>query len=236
MGLPKIDQPIFTLTLPSSGEKIKFRPFTVKEEKVLLIAQESKDADHIVDSIKQIINNCILTDIDISQFALFDLEYVLMQIRAQSVNNNVKFTIQDPEFEEPIQLEFNIDNLKLQYPEGHSKEITVNETTKIVMRYPTMDQLTQMISAVKAEATEADMMGVMLNCIDSVIVDEDQVYRLSDYSEDEVISFIEDMSVLTVNQIKEFFETMPRLRHEVEYEVHGKQKKFVIEGTETFFI
>lgn len=236
MPLPKIDAPLFTLTIPSTGEKKKYRPFTVKEEKVLLIAQESNDVTHIVDSIKQIINNCVFDMDDLNKYAMFDIEWMLMHIRASSVNNEVKFNINDPEFEEQVELVFEIENLKMYEPEGHTKEIEISESQKLMMRYPGVGELEEMIGSLQGKATEEDMLNVMLKSIDSIIVDEDQIYKLSEYSDEEVMTFLNDLTAPTVNQIKNFFETMPRLRHECKYEIQGKEKTFVIEGLETFFI
>lgn len=236
MGLPKLDQPIFTCELPSTSEKIKYRPFTVKEEKILLIAQESKDPDQIIDSIKQIITNCVLNKKDVNEYPMFDIEYLIMNIRAKSVNNVVKFNITDPEFDKQVELEFNIDNLTLSKADGHTNEISSGDNVKIIMKYPSIDQLREMIGALQNKATDADMLNVMLQCIDTIVVGEDEVHKLSDYSEEDVIDFLEGMSTVTVNQIKNFFETMPRLRHECPYTIEGKEKTFVIEGMETFFI
>lgn len=236
MALPKIDAPLFNLELPSTGEKIRYRPFTVKEEKILLIAQESADVDQIIDSIKQIVNNCVVDLGDIESYPMFDIEYMIMNIRSKSVNNVAKFKITDPETEQEVELGFDINELKISRPEGHSTNIEVNETTKLVMRYPSISQLQQMIKTLNNKATDADMLEVMLNCIDSVVVDEDQVYKLEEYTQDEVAEFLEGLTSIAVAQIKEFFDTMPRLRYEIPYKVDDKEKKFVVEGLETFFM
>lgn len=236
MPLPKLDQPIFNCELPSTGEKVKYRPFTVKEEKILLIAQESKDPDQIMDSITQIITNCVLSDKPADDYPMFDIEFLIMNIRAKSVNNVVKFNVTDPEFEEQVELEFDIDNITLLRSDAHTNEIDAGGDVKLIMKYPSISQLKEMIGTLQNNATDSDMLNVMLQCIDTVVVGEDEVHKLSEYSEQEVIDFLENMSAPTVNQIKEFFETMPRLRHECPYKIQGKEKTFVIEGLETFFI
>lgn len=236
MGLPKIDAPLFSLELPSTGEKIKYRPFTVKEEKILLIAQESGDTDQIIESIKQIVNNCVITDKDVDDYPMFDIEYVLMHVRAKSVNNVAKFSVTDPDTQEQVELGFNINDLKVSRPEGHNKEIQVNESTKLMMIYPGISQLHMMLSSMNNKVNNADMLSVMLQCIDSVIVDDDQVYKLSEYTEDEVAEFLEGLTSGAVDQIKTFFETMPRLRIEIPYKIDDKEKKFVVEGLESFFM
>lgn len=236
MGLPKIDAPLFSLELPSTGEKIKYRPFTVKEEKILLIAQESGDTDQIIESIKQIVNNCVISDKDVNDYPMFDIEYILMHVRAKSVNNVAKFSVTDPDTQEQVELGFNINDLKVSRPEGHNKEIQVNESTKLMMIYPGISQLHMMLSSMNNKVNNADMLSVMLQCIDSVIVDDDQVYKLSEYTEDEVAEFLEGLTSGAVDQIKTFFETMPRLRIEIPYKIDDKEKKFVVEGLESFFM
>lgn len=236
MGLPKIDAPLFSLELPSTGEKIKYRPFTVKEEKILLIAQESGDTDQIIESIKQIVNNCVISDKDVDDYPMFDIEYALMHVRAKSVNNVAKFSVTDPDTQEQVELGFNINDLKVSRPEGHNPEIQVNENTKLIMIYPGISQLHMMLSSMNNKVNNADMLSVMLQCIDSVIVDDDQVYKLSEYTEDEVAEFLEGLTSSAVDQIKTFFETMPRLRIEIPYKINDKEKKFVVEGLESFFM
>ena len=236
MGLPKIDAPLFTLELPSTGEKIKFRPFTVKEEKILLIAQESGEVDQIIDSIKQIINNCVIDVGDIEAYPMFDIEYMIMNIRARSVNNQAKFNIKDPETEEEVEVSFDIGDLEVSKPEGHTKNIAINETSRLVMKYPSINQLQAMIKSLNNKATESDMYEVMLACIDTVVVDGDQVYKLADYTHEEVEAFLDDLSATTVEGIKNFFEAMATLRYEIPYTTKGKEKVFVVEGLESFFM
>jgi hypothetical protein len=236
MGLPKIDAPLFTLELPSTGEKIKYRPFTVKEEKILLIAQESNDIDQIIDSVKQIINNCVIDVRDTDSYPMFDIEFMIMNIRAASVNNVAKFNITDPETEQQVELEFDINDLSVARKENHSQKIALNDNSYISMRYPTINQLQAMVKSLKNKATDQDMLDVMLACIDTVVVNDDQVYKLEEYSQDEVTEFLESMSAKTVDDIKTFFDTMPTLRYEIPYTVDDKEKKFVVEGLETFFM
>lgn len=126
MALPKIDLPIMELTLPSSGEKVKYRPFTVKEEKILLIGQASEDPLQEMLAAKQVINNCLI-DVDVSELAVFDLEYVLLVLRARSVNNIIEFNIKDSDTEEQITLTLDIDNVSLTTSEEHSKEVKIND-------------------------------------------------------------------------------------------------------------
>jgi len=235
MPLPKIDQPLFDLTIPSNGDTVKFRPFTVKEEKILLIAQESNDIDQIILSIKQILGNCI-QDYDIEKLAVFDLEYILIQIRAKAVNNELKFRVSDPDTKEMIDLEMNIDDIEIIRNENHKKIIPVSETISLSMKYPSIDFIKVLRQNDDVEEQQTAMFDLMKNCIESVI-DGDQVYKLVDFTEEEVNDFVDSLTSNVLNGIKEFFDTIPKMRFETKYKLNdGTEKTFVAEGTETFFI
>lgn len=231
MALPKIDLPLFEITIPSTGKKTKFRPFTVKEEKILLIAQESKDQKQIVLAIKQIINNC-LNNVDVESLAVFDLQYLLLNIRAKSVNNEITFNITDPDTNESIELTFDINTIEIKKDPSHNRLIKVTDDISINMSYPNSDTL----EFIAGEGESKPMFDVISNCIESVI-QGDVVYKLKDFSKKEVNEFVESLSSDVIVRIKEFFDTMPVLRYEKIYKnKNGVEKKFVIEGMETFFI
>lgn len=234
MGLPKIDLPVFETKLVSTGrKKIRYRPFTVKEEKILLIAQESDDLAQVILAMKQIISNCC-SDVDIEKLPMFDMEYLLMQIRGKSVNNVIEFQITDPETEKPVDIELDIDEIKIVKPKGHTKEIPITDTSYLSMSYPTINQVEGFLNEDQAEAD--NVFDVMSQCIESV-VDGDTVYDLNDFTTEEVIEFIESFQTQTVEAMRKFFETQPVLKCEKEYvNANGDKKKIVLEGTETFFI
>ena len=234
MGLPKIDLPVFETKLVSTGrKKIRYRPFTVKEEKILLIAQESDDLAQVILAMKQIISNCC-SDVDIEKLPMFDMEYLLMQIRGKSVNNVIEFQITDPETEKPVDIELDIDEIKIVKPKGHTKEIPITDTSYLSMSYPTINQVEGFLNEDQAEAD--NVFDVMSQCIESV-VDGDTVYDLNDFTAEEVIEFIESFQTQTVEAMRKFFETQPVLKCEKEYvNANGDKKKIVLEGTETFFI
>jgi len=232
MSLPKIDAPLFDLTIPSTKKEVKFRPFTVKEEKVLLIAKESKDIKQVIDSIKQIINNCLIGDVDVEKLALFDLEYLLLQIRAKSVDDIVDFTIRDPETNEEIELTLDIDKMKIEDTD-QSKEIKVDDKVTLFMRYPSFSELEKIV---EAQTNQLLLFDVLIDCIDYV-VSEDQIYYLRDFEQTEIIEFAESLSPKTIESIKKFFENIPKLRYDIPYRnSKGEDKIFVIEGTDSFFI
>lgn len=231
--LPKINLPISELTLPSSGKKIKYRPFTVKEEKILLVAQESNDPHQEVLATKQIVNNCLVED-DVSNMAMFDLEYIILMIRARSVDNAVEFTIKDPDTGETVPLTIDIDNIKISKSEDHTNKITINDEYSIMLKYPTIDEFAAIIK-MNPDDPLANYF-IMTACLDK-LVSVDEVYDFKDYSNEQVDGFMDTMTGEVIADIQKFFETMPKVRHELKYtNSEGTEKTFVIEGTRNFFI
>lgn len=233
MGLPRIDLPLFELTIPSTNKKVKFRPFTVKEEKILLIAQESNDPKQMVLAIKQILNNC-LQGIDVNTLATFDLQYILLNIRAKSVNNEVTFNIKDPDTNETIELVIDINDIEIKRSPDHNKIIKITDTIALQMRYPTIEYIEELDPEKKKSSD--DLFNIMVECIESV-VDGDQVYKLKDFTQQEVADFLDSLTADVAMRIKKFFDTMPVMRYEKKYKnKNGVEKTFVAEGMETFFI
>jgi len=233
MPLPKIDLPIFEVDLPSTGKKIKIRPFTVKEEKILLIAQESNDPEQSILSVKQVVNNCLI-DVEIETLAMFDLEYILLTLRSKSVDNNIRFAVKDPETKESIELEIDINEIKVAHDPAHTNKIKINEDYTLFLRYPTIDEFVKI-----AKSDSKDPLVnyfVMISCLDKV-ASEDAVYKFSEYTEEEIDQFMESLQGDVVKSIQKFFETMPKLRHEIKYNnKNGTEQTFVIEGMRSFFI
>ena len=233
MKLPKIDLPLFETKLPSTDETVKYRPFTVKEEKILLIAQESKDPNQMVLAMRQIATNCC-PGLDVDSIAMFDLEYIMLQVRAKSVNNKIEFIISDPETGGPIDIELEVDDIHLVIPEGHTKEIPVNDDMYLMMRYPRLDEVSLFLKVVE-HPTES-LFDVIASCIDSV-VSGDEVQSLKDFSKEEISDFIESFPGATVDALQQFFDTMPKLRFQTDYiNSAGESKEIVLEGTDTFFL
>jgi len=233
MPLPKIDLPILELTLPSSGDKIKYRPFTVKEEKILLVAQESGDPAQEILASKQVVNNCLI-DTDVSSLAMFDLEYVMLLIRAQSVSNALEFTIKDDETGEEIALELDINDVKITKDELHTNKIKISDEYTLFLKYPTIDEF------IKIAGMNQDdpLIGyfIMVTCLDSVASDS-EVFKFTEYTTEQIEDFMGDMSGKVIKGIEEFFDTIPKLRHELKYtNSKGTEKTFVIEGMKSFFI
>lgn len=234
MKLPKIDLPLYELVLPSTGEKVKYRAFTVKEEKIMLIAKESRDSEQIILSIKQIIDNCLI-DKKSDDLSIFDVEYVILMIRGKSVNNTIDFSITDPETGEDIKLSVDIEDVKIIRNEEHTNRIKLNDQYTMFMKYPSYDLFAAATKNIK-DANSLLFYDVMISCIDKV-VSADEVYQFSDFTREDVDKFMEDLESDVIERIQKFFETMPKLRHEIHYvNSVGNKKAFVIEGTESFFM
>lgn len=235
MGLPKIDQPLFELTIPSTGKKIKFRPFTVKEEKILLIARESGETEQIILAVQQIISNTC-EGVKLEDLAVFDLEYMLIKIRAKSVNNEVNFTIEDPESQEEVELKIDLDNIEMKHNPDHTKKVVLNDQYFMMMRYPTVNELSNLNTGDDV-STEQQLFDTMISCIDTLVDDTtDEVYNFSDFSQEEVTEFVEQFTAETITNIQTFFETAPKMSYEAPYkDSKGNEKSFRMEGLETFF-
>ena len=233
MALPKIDLPIFEAELPSTGEIVKYRPFTVKEEKILLVAQESQEAMQQIMGVKQVVSNCLI-DRDAAELPMFDLEYIMLLLRARSVDNTIKFNVTDPDTLEEVELEIDIEKVIVTKAEDHTNEIKINDEFTLFLKYPTIDEFIKITSFEQADPLASYF--VMVSCLDRV-ASEDEVHEFKNYSEKEVDDFMENVSGDVVKGIQRFFETMPKLRHEMKYtNSNGDEKTFVLEGIRSFFI
>jgi hypothetical protein len=235
--LPKINHPTFKIRIPSIDKEVRFRPFTVKEEKILLIAQSTGEMKDVLEAILQVINNCAVDDVDVSELTSFDIDYVFIKLRGRSVNNIIKVTYRDPETDESIDIQVNIDEVDLKRFEGHEdvKNIPVDDTgVGLVMRYPRAD----IVNAIGSSTAEGAVFDIFKYCIDKVY-DEESVYSLHDGSQspEEVDAFIESLPPAAVAKIEKFFETMPRLEHIVKYTTKdGKEREVVLKTLSDFFI
>jgi hypothetical protein len=233
MALPKIDLPIYEVELPSTGKKIRYRPFTVREEKILLTAQETKEPDQIMLSIKQILNNCIIKH-DIESLSIFDVEFMIIQIRSKSIDNTIDFEIKDPDTEETIQLQLDLNKVKVHKNPNHTNKIKISDEYTLFLKYPSINNLEKMIG--KEERTSDDVYDLVLSCLDK-LASKETVYNFKDFTKTEINDFIESLQGSTIKEIYKFFDTFPKVRHEMPYKnSKGEDKVFVIEGTQTFFI
>lgn len=214
MPLPKISHPIFDVNIPSSKQQIKFRPFLVKEEKVLLIAQSSEDTNQVLNAIKQVLNNCILTEgVNVDDLTTFDLEYLFLKIRAKSVNSVISLAYRDTEDDKRYEFEIDIDKIEVVSQEGHSNTIKVNDNLTLIMKYPKAD-LANLLLTVEEEYDI--FFKILCYCLDKIVVDGVE-YNTSDSTEQELDEFVQSLNVEAFKLIQEFFNTMPRLYHELKY-------------------
>jgi hypothetical protein len=230
--LPKINHPVFDFTIPSTNKKMSFRPFLVKEEKLLLMAKASEDPADIFKSIKQIINNCCLDDVNVNDLAIFDMEYLFIKLRAISVNDTVEVSYRDNEDDEIYKFEIDLNKVEVLFPEKAEKQIKINESSGIIMKWPTtsiFDELQQI------EENDSYFFNLVLSCIDK-IYDEDSVYNAKDYSKKELEEFLDNCNVNVYSKINEFVTKAPQLNYKIEYKnSKGTDREIVLKSLTDFF-
>lgn len=240
MALPVNATPIYSLTIPSSKEVVKFRPFLVKEEKSLLIAQQSEDAAVMIDTLKSVIKNCIKSAIDVESLATFDIEYIFTQLRARSVGEFVELIMSCDEDHgvqnklAKVKVSIDLTKLSVTVPENHKNRIELFEDVGIVMKYPSIDVIDELSSI---EGSEIDaVFKIIVDCID-YIYDSESVYYAKESSKQELTKFIDDLTSEQFKKLQNFFETMPKLKHDINYNcpVCGKAHSVSLEGMESFF-
>lgn len=230
MSLPKLTAPIFTIEMPSNKKSIKFRPFTVKEEKLLLLASESEDAKFINDTITQVLNNCFVDKVDINSLATFDVEYLFIQLRSKSVNNIVTIRFKDDN-EKIIKQEIDLEDVKVHFDKDHTNKIQLNDSVSMVMKYPSFGMIEKMSSENNEELSE-----VISACIDKVYT-EDEVMDLKDYTKEEINTFIESFTSKNMRDIEAFFNSLPKLKMDILYQDDetGAMIKREVSGLQSFF-
>jgi len=238
MPLPTIATPSYELTLPSTKNPIKYRPFLVKEEKLLVLALESEDNKQISTAIKQVLKSCIQTrGVKIETLPTFDIEFLFLNIRAKSVGEEVEVTLTAPDDGvTPVSVTINIEDIEVQEQEGHNKQIKLDDSLMMEMKYPTLDQFIKNNFDFGGDATLDQSFELIASCIDK-IYSEDEVWAAADSTKKELVEFLEQMNSTQFKQIEKFFETMPKLAHNVEI-LNPKTKvksTVVLEGLNSFF-
>lgn len=233
MALPKIDQPLFDMTVPSTGKTVTFRPFLVKEEKLLLIAQSSGNDTDMIRAIKQVLGNCIIDDLDIDTLATFDLEYMFIKLRAKSVNNIIKLSYRDNEDDELYDFEVDLDTIELEMPKNVNSKIKITDVVGMTMRYPSASITDKMVEF----NNEIELLTFFItNCIDT-IYDEENVYIAKEYSDTELGEFLDSLNIDTFEKIREFFETIPKVQHTLNYKNKlGNDRSIVLSSLKDFFM
>lgn len=213
MALPKISVPTFALNIPSKNKKKTFRPFLVKEEKILLMAQQGNEQD-MIDAIKQIINNCCVEDINVDSLATFDIEYLFLKLRGKSVDNVIELKFRDKEDDKVYDFQINLDEIEITINEENDPKIEITNEIGMIMKYPNIAS-TQKMAGIDDQ--EDVFNKVLVSCIDT-IYDEESVYPASEHTDEELIEFIEQLDSKSFKKIEKFFDTLPKLSHVLEYE------------------
>ena len=248
MGLPTIAVPEYTLKIPSTGKEVKYRPFLVKEEKILLLAMESEKTEEIITATKTIIENCVYGDINVDEMPTFDIEYIFLKLRAKSKGEVLELKYKCPKCESEIPISINIDDIKvIQQDKEHTKDIKLNEDLGIMMKYPNLSLQTKIAQASDDKPEIEELFDTMTACID-YIYDKETTYPSKDHTDQEMTTFLESLTDDQFQKLAKFFETSPTLKHDVELhcknKVKGKGKekkecgykeKITLEGLDSFF-
>lgn len=241
--LPKIDVPIYDLKLISTNKEVRYRPFTVKEEKLFLMASESKDEETVLKTIKQVINNCVIDEIDVDSLPIFDLEYLFINLRAKSVGEEVKLNYQcnnnviKNEKEEKcgniINFTLNLTEIKPEPGAGHSNKIVLTDKLGIVMKYPRLD----FISKKEGKSETEVILELIIDCID-FIYDEEQMYYAKDSTRKELEEFLDSLQTKDLEKLKNFFDTMPKVKKKLDFKCSkcGYEDNVDLEGIQSFFV
>ena len=232
MALPEIATPIYTLTIPSSKKRVKYRPFLVKEQKLLILAMENEDQEQILDAITNTIKACLITKLDMTTLALFDIEYLFLQIRARSISEEIEMRVTcADDGETTVDVKFMVDDVKVNFPKGHTNIIKLDDDLTIEMQYPDLDYFAK-INFMDEKVDEYELVA---KCIKRVYVGEDD---FTSDSLDESKAWVEGLTNNQFEKIQQFFETMPTLRHVLKVK-NPKTKvtnEVVLEGLSDFFV
>lgn len=239
MALPMNSTPIYNLVIPSTKKSITYRPFLVKDQKTLLIAQQSDDQRIMIDSLKEVIKSCVTEPIEINKLAIFDIEYIFTQLRSKSVGETVDIVLSCDEdhgednAKAKIQHTVDLSQLTVQEKEGHTNKIELFGTVGVVMKYPNIDDVKKLQGG---EVTADDTFKLVASSID-YIYDSESVYHSKDQTEQELMDFINNLTSEQFGKIQSFFDTMPKLTHTVNYNcpVCNKAHTILLEGMQSFF-
>tara|TARA_B100000282_G_scaffold188731_1_gene137437 strand:- start:22 stop:729 length:708 start_codon:yes stop_codon:yes gene_type:complete len=233
MALPRVNNPTFELELPSTGEKIKYRPFLVKEQKILLIAQESKDDGQIANTISELVTACTFGKVDPKTAPMFDVEYIFLKVRTQSVGSKVEMVVTCPDDgKTTVPVKIDLDDINVTMTDDHTNEVMITDTIKLTFRYPILEDMMD----IDANSPEIErVLQIMSKCIQTFEYGDD-VYQRGDVSEKEIEDFVGELTTSQFEKLVEFFNTMPKLRHVITVTNPKTKKKneVVLEGLQSF--
>ena len=240
MPLPTIETPTYELKLPSSNKRVKYRPFLVKEEKILIIALESKSENEITNAVTDVLKKCILTKgVDVDNLPTFDIEYLFLNIRAKSIGEDIKLTVTCPDDNETkVPVTIYVDEIKVQKQKGHKPDIVLDDKMTLRMKYPSLNQFVKNNFNTDDEAdTVVDKtFRVVADCIDTIYTEED-AWDAKDYTPQERLDFVQQLSSKQYKEVEKFFSTMPKLSHKIEVVNPNTKEKgsVILEGLADFF-
>ena len=238
MPLPKVSTPTYELALPSSGKKIKYRPFLVREEKILIMALESEDSKQITNSVIDILNACILTKgIDITKLATFDIEYLFLNVRSKSVGETIDVLITCPDDNTTkVETKIDIDTIKIKKDRKHKDIIKIDDNISIKFKYPSMDSFIENNFESNEKSEVRNTLDMITSCMD-VIFNEEESWNASESTKKELEDFIDQLNTKQFKQIEDFFSTMPKLTHSIKVKNpnSGVESSVILEGLAAFF-
>jgi len=238
MPLPKVNTPTYELALPSSGKKIKYRPFLVREEKILIMALESEDSKQITNSVIDILNACILTKgIDINKLATFDIEYLFLNVRSKSVGETIDVLITCPDDNTTkVETKIDIDTIKIKKDRKHKDIIKIDDNISIKFKYPSMDSFIENNFESNEKSEVRNTLDMITSCMD-VIFNEEESWNASESTKKELEEFIDQLNTKQFKQIEDFFSTMPKLTHNIKVNNPntGVESEVRLEGLAAFF-
>tara|TARA_A100001201_G_scaffold43337_1_gene44136 strand:+ start:508 stop:1227 length:720 start_codon:yes stop_codon:yes gene_type:complete len=238
MPLPKINTPTYELEIPSTGKKIKYRPFLVREEKILVMALETEDMGQISNAIVEILSACINTrGVKVQELAMFDIEYLFLNVRAKSVGEKIDVTVTCPDDgETQVQTEIDIDTIRVQKDKDHTNIIKLDDTLSMKLKYPSMDQFVENNFEIEGDGGVDQSLEMISSCIE-MIYNDDECWSAKDSTKKEMMEFVEQMNTKQFQEIEKFFATMPKLSHTVVVKNPNTKKdnEVVIEGLASFF-
>ena len=238
MPLPKIATPTYELEIPSTKKKIKYRPFLVKEEKILLLAMETNDPKEIAESVKNVINNCIITrGVKVDKLSTFDIEYLFLNIRGKSVGEEVEVMVTCPDDgETQVPMVINLDEIKVVQDPKHNRDIKLDDELTLRMKYPSLNEFVKSNFTGEDEMSIDDTFGMITGCVEQ-IYSEEESWAASDSTPKEMREFLEQLTSTQFKEIETFFETMPKLAHNLKIKnpKTGVESEVTLEGLTSFF-
>jgi hypothetical protein len=244
MALPRIDVPIYTVKLISTGKTIRFRPFTVKEEKLFLMASQSEDSTYIFNTVLQVLNNCILDDVNVEKLPMFDVEFIFLNLRARSIgevvdlkykcnNDVVSENGESKKCNNLVDVKVNVLQIEPTIDPSHTNKIELSDKLGIVMKSPSIEFLGNNLSGDQFDV----VIELIVDCID-YIYDEETLYYAKDSSREELIEFLDSLQSKELEKLKQFFDTLPKIKKDLDFKCNkcGHEEKIVLEGIQSFFV